>query len=253
MEAQLVRELMSGGVPSLSSHVKVNLNRLYQLTFAVLALAMLGLASCSPKVAFQERVLRQPDAVRFGCVTPPSPAVTTGTTLVFVGVKDMRNPQARVAGQYDSPMNPLDFNTYLPPIALPFHPDTDPVVVITSDLKRLLTAHGLYAEGQAPAAPSPRLEVDLIAAFGEARMGCLSCLTSQVLGYVVFDVALFIDPENHRPFWYARIVGNESVRTAYVTKQNHEEALNRSYCQALQVFENILHTEEFQAALRGGR
>lgn len=84
-------------------------------------------------------------------------------------------------------------------------------------------------------------------------MGCLSCLTSQVLGYVVFDVALFTNIESRRPLWYARIVGNESVRTAYVTKQNYEEALNRSYCQALQVFENTLHTEQFQTALRGGR
>lgn len=235
--------------------MRVNLNRLHHLMLASLALAMLGLTSCSPKVAFQERVLRQPDAMRFGCATPPSPAATIGTTLVFDGVKDMRNPQAHIAGHlYDAgKYNPLNFNAYLPPIGLPFHPDTDPVVVITSDLKRLLTTQGLYAEGRPPAAPSPRLEVDLIAAFGDARMGCLSCLTSQVLGYVVFDVALFTNIESRRPLWYARIVGNESVRTAYVTKQNYEEALNRSYCQALQVFENTLHTEQFQTALRGGR
>lgn len=199
---------------------------------------MSGLVSgCSPSRAFDEWVLRRPEAVRFGCPTA-SPETTVARLLVSVELKSIHaGPSlSRFAG---------NLNQHPDSLFVPFSDETPPLVVLKTDLDRILKAAvpADVVQGSLPLQLNATLQQAYVArSFYVLKKGAMNA-------QVVFDFTI-VEPLTGRTNWAQRIFQEYSVSPAYVTSRSVEEALNGAYCEALSAFIDALGSRELQMALR---
>lgn len=169
-------------------------------------------------------------------------------------VKDSRLSKDRV-GRMSSHGPPGGFLTGRTDwsIDLVWEPGAAPDQILLGDIVKILGRNRFVAEHQQDRKTNPPvlLAVEFLDAKVQSHPAGWTELQGRIVGVVFFRVAL-VESETQKVLWQMDFPSEETIKVAYYLKRDHEEALNKAYCQALDLFEKSVRTNTFKLAAQGG-
>lgn len=128
-----------------------------------------------------------------------------------------------------------------------------PEQILLKDIVKILERNYFVVEYEPDqkANPPVSLDVEFLDAKVQSYPAGWSELQGKIVGDVIFRVTL-IESETQKVLWRTDFPAEETIKASYFLKRYHEEALNKAYCHALDLFEKAVRTHTFTLATQGG-
>lgn len=128
-----------------------------------------------------------------------------------------------------------------------------PEQILLKDIVKILERNRFVVEygPNQKANPPVSLDVEFLNAKVQSYPAGWTELQGKIVGDVIFRVTL-IESETQKVLWRTDFPAEETIKVSYFLKRYHEEALNKAYCHALDLFEKAVRTHTFTLAAQGG-
>lgn len=128
-----------------------------------------------------------------------------------------------------------------------------PEQILLKDIVKILERNRFVIEYEPDrkANPPVLLDVEFLNAKVQSYPAGWTELRGKIVGDVIFRVSL-IESETQKVLWRTDFRAEETIKASYFLKRYHEEALNKAYCHALELFEKAVRTHTFTLAAQGG-
>lgn len=125
--------------------------------------------------------------------------------------------------------------------------------ILLEDTVKILERNRFVVEREPDqkAKPPVLLDIEFLDAKVQSYHAGWTELQGKIVGDVIFRVTL-IESETQKVLWRTDFPAEETIKASYFLKRYHEEALNKAYCHALDLFENAVRTHTFTLAVQGG-